>query len=268
MKKKIAVLLVFIAFIGILSALSSCKKNSGGKLICGITDFEPMNFRDSSGKWTGFDTEFALLVGEKIGMEIEFQEIEWSQKYSELDAGSINVIWNGFTANASEDGVPRSDLVDFSHGYMLNQQCVVIKSERKAEFSSKDSLKGKSVAAEKGSAGESEAKDLAGDGVKIIESAAQINTFIEVKSGAVDFAVVDILLAKKIAGTGDYSDLTIADITLDSEIYAVGFKKGDALRQKVNEAMKNLYDSGKLMELAEKYGLENTLIMDTAFLDS
>ena len=261
MKKVISLLLVSVMSL----LLAGCGNNNSGKLVCGITDFEPMNYRDGSGKWTGFDTEFALLVGEKIGMEVVFQEIEWSQKYNELESGSITCIWNGFTGNSVENGTPRNQLVDMSYSYLLNQQCLVVKADRVSEFDSIESLVGKTVAAEKGSAGEAEARGLVGDGATIIESAAQINTFVEVKSGAVDFAVVDVLLAEQIAGRGDYSDLVIADITLDTEVYAIGFKKGNDLRDKVNTAMKELYDEGKLMELAVKYGLENSLKLDTSF---
>ena len=226
-----------------------------------------MNFRDASGAWTGFDTEFALLVGEKLGMDVVFQEIVWDKKFMEIEAGAITCIWNGFTANVvdSVTGRPRIEEVDMSYGYMLNQQCVVIKADRAAEFKTIDALAGKTAAAEKGSAGESVALEAVGSTGNIIDTAAQINTFTEVKAGAVDCAVVDILLAQKITGSGDYSDLIIADITLDSEIYAVGFKKGSELTEKVNQAMKALYDEGKLMQLAEKYGLENTLVLDMEF---
>ena len=267
MKKITSLLLVGALLFSLPLVLTSCGKGSGGKLICGVTDYEPMNYLDSSGKWTGFDTEFALLVGEKLKMEVEFQEIEWTSKYAELESGTINCIWNGFTANTVEasTGQPRKDLVDFSYSYMLNQQCVVIKSSRSGEFTRIEDLAGKVVAAEKGSAGETVAKESAGSGGEVIDSAAQINTFIEVKSGAVDCAVVDILLAQKLAGSGDYSDLKIADITLDSEVYAVGFKLGSDLTKKVNNAMKELYDSGKLAELAKKYNLENSLVLDTKF---
>jgi len=235
------------------------------KLICGVTEFEPINFRDASGAWTGFDTEFALLVGERLGMDVVFQEIVWDKKFMEIEAGAISCIWNGFTANVidSVTGRPRIEDVDMSYGYMLNQQCVVIKADRAAEFKSIDALAGKTAAAEKGSAGESLALEAVGSTGNIIDTAAQINTFTEVKAGAVDCAVVDILLAQNITGSGDYSDLIIADITLDSEIYAVGFKKGSELTEKVNQAMKALYDEGKLLQLAEKYGLENTLILIT-----
>ncbi|MCL1836109.1 MAG: transporter substrate-binding domain-containing protein [Treponema sp.] len=241
-------------------------KKDAGKLVCGVTEFEPMNFRTSRGNWTGFDTDLALLVGQKLNLQVEFQEIEWASKYQELEAGTINCIWNGFTANASEaDGTRRSDMVDFSYSYMHNQQCIVIRAAREGEFTAIESLAGKTAAAESGSAGESAAKDAVGETGKIVGTAAQINTFLEVKSGAVDCAVVDVLLAQRLAGSGDYSDLMIANITLDHEVYAIGFKKGSDLRDKVNQALKELYDEGKMLELAKKYNLENSLVLDTDF---
>jgi len=267
MRKILSIILVLLLIAGTAMSFASCGKGKNSKkLICGITDFEPMNYRDSAGNWTGFDTEFAILVGKKLGLEVEFQEIEWGSKYQELEAGTINCIWNGFTANANEsDGTKRSDLVDFSYSYMLNQQSVVIKKDRAAEFKSEDDLVGKTAAAESGSAGETFASDAVGSNGKVIGVAAQINSLLEVKSGSVDCAVVDILLAQRLAGSGDYADLAIADIELESEVYAVGFKKGSDLRDKVNKAIKELYDDGTLLELAKKYSLENTIVVDTNF---
>ena len=265
MKKIISLLLILGLAVSFAFARGGADKGGAGKLVCGVTEFEPMNYRDASGKWTGFDTELALLVGQKLGLAVEFQEIEWSAKYQELEAGTINAIWNGFTANASENGVPRSNMVDFSFSYLRNQQSVVIRSARAGEFGSIDALAGKTAAAESGSAGESFVKEAIGENAKIIGTPAQINTFLEVKSGAVDFAVVDILLAQRLAGSGDYSDLMIADITLDFEVYAVGFKKGSDLRSKVNKALKELYDEGKMIELAQKYKLEDSLVLDINF---
>ena len=264
-KKRIIALLLVCA----VTAAANVWAFGGGEknaLVCGVTEFEPMNYRDARGNWTGFDTELAELVGKKIGLKVSFQEIEWANKYQELEAGTINCIWNGFTANASEsDGTRRSALVDFSYSYLRNQQCVVIRTTRAGEFRNEASLAGKTAAAETGSAGESYAKDAVGARGRVVGTTAQINTFIEVKSGAVDCAIVDILLAQRMAGSGDYSDLTIANITLDNEVYAVGFKKGSDLRDKVNNALKELYDEGKLMELAKKYHLEDSLVLDTNF---
>ena len=232
-------------------------------LTCGVTIFENMNEQNEDGTWTGFETEFAEAVAELIGMKAEFQIIDWSQKYNELNSGAIDCVWNGFTANSSDtvNGVPvkRSDLVDFSYGYMLNQQCIVTKAENVANFATAEDLAGKTACVEGGSAGAAYAESVT-DADKIFSTTAQINAFTEVKSGAVDFAVVDIILAQNICGQGDYADLAIVEaIELDSEIYAIGFKKGSDLTAKVNAAIKTLEENGTLLALAEKYGFENVL---------
>jgi polar amino acid transport system substrate-binding protein len=266
MKRIVYLTLAGILLYSMTFMFTSCSNKKTEKLICGVTEFEPMNYRDQNGNWIGFDTELALLTGKKLNLVVEFQEIDWASKYNELEAGTITCIWNGFTANASEqDGTKRSDMVDFSYSYLRNQQCVVIKADRAGEFKTLNDLNGKRAAAEAGSAGESVAKDAVGNSGRIIASPAQITTFLEVKSGAVDCAVIDILLAQRMAGQGDYADLTIANITMDHEVYAVGFKKGSGLRQKVNNALKELFDEGKMMELAIKYGLIDSLVLDTNF---
>lgn len=256
MKKILALIL---ASLMLVCCFAACGEKEDNVLVCGVTIFENMNEKDENGNWTGFESEFAMAVGELIGMEVAFQEIDWSQKYNELNSGAIDCVWNGFTANSSDNGIKRSELVDFSYGYMLNQQCVVVKKDNVANFTSEAALAGKSACVEGGSAGAAYAESVT-DADKIFATTAQINAFTEVKSGAVDFAVVDIILAQNICGQGDYEDLVIAeDIVLDSEIYAIGFKKGSDLTAKVNEAIKTLEANGKLMELATKYGFENVL---------
>ena len=247
---------------GAIFALSSCGKND--TLVCGVTIFENMNEQDADGNWTGFESEFAMEVGKLIGMDVEFQIIDWAQKYSELNSGKIDCIWNGFTANSSDEinGVKtqRSDLVDFSYTYMLNQQCVVVKKDKVADFATEAALVGKSAAVEGGSAGAAYAKDAVGETGKLAEFPAQINAFLEVSSGKSEFAVVDILLAKNVCGKGDYENLAIVEsIELPAEYYAVGFRKGSDLTAKVNDAIKQLDENGKLLELAKKYKLENSL---------
>ncbi|NLM04924.1 MAG: transporter substrate-binding domain-containing protein, partial [Clostridiales bacterium] len=77
------------------SDLSYVKGN--GKLIIGYTDYAPMNYTDENGVFTGFDTELATIVTEKLGLEPEFVEINWDTKEVELNAKSIDCIWNGLT---------------------------------------------------------------------------------------------------------------------------------------------------------------------------
>ncbi len=259
MKKTLAIIL---AAIMCALAFVACTDNTADEtetLVCGVTIFENMNEKDENGEWTGFETEFAQEVGKLIGMNVEFQEIDWTQKYNELASGAIDCIWNGFTANSSDNGVKRSDLVDFTYGYMLNQQCIVVKADNAENFKTEADLAGKVAGVEGGSAGEAYAAEVIGEGT-IEKYPAQNKAFIEVKSGAIDFAVMDIVLAKNVCGNGDFVDLMIVeDIVLDSEVYAVGFEKGSELTAKVNEAIKTLFDNGKMAELAAKYGFENTV---------
>ena len=271
MKKILSVVLVLIMLMSVVVFAASCDSGNSGRetLVCGVTLFEPMNFRDANGEWTGFDTEFALAVGEILDMDVEFQLIEWANKFIELDAGAIDAIWNGMTATANEpDGTPRTHLCDMSYSYMLNTQAVVIKADRAGEFTTDEDLLGKTIAVEAGSAGESKARRLAGMTDEenpvgdIIGAPKQINTFIEVKTGASDAAIVDIILALEIVGQGDYNDLAISAIDLGDEWYAIGFRQGDPLRDRVNEAIAELYESGKLMEIATRWGLEDRLVID------
>jgi len=259
MKKLLALLMAAV----MLFAMAGCAKKDDGVLTCGVTIIPGLNEKLEDGTWTGFETEFAQEVGKLIGMEVKFQVIDWGQKYNELNSGAIDCVWNGFTANSSDNvngtDMKRSDLVDFSYGYMLNQQCVVVKADKLSKIKSEADLKGKTACVESGSAGASYAATVT-DANKIFNTTAQINAFTEVKAGAVDFAVVDIILAKNVCGQGDYADLAIVDaIQLESEIYAVGFKKGSPLTAKVNQAIKTLEENGKLMELAQKYGFENVI---------
>jgi polar amino acid transport system substrate-binding protein len=263
------IICIALAAVLLLGVFTSCSKKDEGKLVCGVTLFPPMNYLDENGNWTGFETEFAQAVGAKLGMEVEFQQIEWPRKFIELQAGTINCIWNGMTANVvdSVTGRQRYEDVDFSYSYMLNQQAVVIRSSRAGEFQSLGDLVGKTVAAEAGSAGETIAQDAVGESGSLIASNAQIDTFIEVKAGAVDFALIDILLAEEMAGSGDHSDLMIAAIELPAEVYAVGFPKGSPMVAKVNKAIQELFDEGVMTRLAVKYGMETRLKLGTARIE-
>ena len=268
MKRILSIVMAVAIIACALTAFASCgnktdwqKIQEQGYFRVGYTNYAPMNYVEND-ELVGFDTEFAQLVAAELGVEVKFQLITWSQKYSELKSGAIDCIWNGFTSNcADDDGVQRADKVDFSMAYMDNAQCVVVKSENLANYTSAESLAGKTCAVEGGSAGASYAATVTtNDEAHIKKVDAQIDAFTELMSGAVDFIVVDILLAKNLCGNGDYSDLAIVEaIELDSEIYAIGFKKGSELTAKVNAAIKQLEEDGTLMTLAKKYGFENVL---------
>ena len=90
----------------------------------GITDFEPMDYKDESGQWIGFDADMARAVAEKLGVEIEFVEIDWDNKIFELEAKSIDVVWNGMTLTDEVKGA-----MECTNAYCKNAQVVVTKAE-------------------------------------------------------------------------------------------------------------------------------------------
>ena len=229
-------------------------------IVVGYTIYEPMNYLDENGKLIGFDTELAEAVFTNLGYRVIFQEIEWSSKYTDLDSGTIDCVWNGFTANtADDDGILRSEKVDFSYNYMENRQVVVVKAD--SGIATAADLNGKFGVAESGSAGEAYAKEFEGTAFKGFIK--QTECLTEISAGTADFAVVDAQLAKSYVGKGDYADLAIVEeLSSDVEYYAIGFAKGSLLTANVNAQLVALAADGTISALAEKYGVSNTAITD------
>ena len=162
-----------------------------GKLVIGITDYEPMDYQDEDGNWVGFDADYARLVCEKLGVTAEFKEIDWDNKLISLAAGEIDCIWNGMTIT---DAIENA--ADCTAPYMYNTQVAVVQKANAKQYKDLASLAGASIAVESGSAGEAAAlanEGLAG-GVKGVT--AQTDALLEVLAGASDAAIVDLTLAK------------------------------------------------------------------------
>ena len=268
MKRIVTLLLVVAMVFTMATCFTACGEQSDwekvkeqGYFYCGITYYAPMNYNDEDGNLIGFDTEFATAVAEYLGVEAKFSVISWPNKYLELNNGSIDLIWNGFTFGDESDGVSRTEYVDFTHAYLENKQVVITKTARLEELNSAAALKGKTAAVEGGSSGEAVAIDFAGSEDKVAKFTAQSNALLEVKSGQAAFAVIDYQMAKAMVGIGDYKDLSINEaFDLGSEVYAIGARKGSDLTAKINEAIVALSKDGTLKTIAEKYGLTNDLI--------
>lgn len=232
-----------------------------GTFVAGITLFEPMNYYDENGELTGFETEFTKAVCEKLGVEAKFQEIEWDKKEIELNAKTIDAIWNGLTVTEE-----RKENMGFSKSYVRNKQVVVIKTDNKDKYTDEASMAGASCAAESGSAGQTaiETSSVLSQN-EFIGASAQKDVLLEVKAGTVELGVLDYVMAKASIGEGtDYSDLMIVEgVELAPEEYAIGMRKGDTETiDKVNGAIDELVADGTLKALAEKYGLADVYAFD------
>ena len=220
-----------------------------GKMTIGYTVYAPMNYTDENGEFVGFDTELATAVCEKLGVEPEFVEINWDTKIVELDAKSIDCIWNGMTL--TDDIMANTACTE---AYAKNAQVVVMKKD--SGYTSTADLVGKTVVAEAGSAGETtvqEDENLSQS--DYISKSVQTDCLMEVAAGTADAAVLDLTLASAMIGEGtDYADLEIVD-ELNAEEYGVAFRKGSDAAAAVDEAFAALKEDGTMQALADKYGL-------------
>ena len=204
-----------------------------GKMTIGYTVYEPMNYTDADGNFTGFDTELATAVCEKLGVEPDFVEINWDTKIVELDAKSIDCIWNGMTLT---DDITANTAC--TKAYAKNAQVVVMKAD--ADYSSTADLVGKTIVAEAGSAGESAiSEDESLSQADYVSKSVQTDCLMEVAAGTADAAVLDLTLATAMIGEGtDYANLAISDAA-------------DA----VNAAFDELKADDTMQALADKYSL-------------
>ena len=223
-----------------------------GTLVIGITDFEPMDYKDTDGSWIGFDADMAKAFAESLGVTAEFVEIDWDNKILELDSKTIDCVWNGMTLTAEV-----TSAMECSNAYCNNAQVVIVPADKASEYQTVESVKDLTFAAEAGSAGEAELTAL---GYTVTPVKAQSDALMEVAAGTSDAAVIDSLMAAAMVGEGTgYASLTYT-CGLNSEEYGVGFRKGSDLAQKLNEFFQSSYADGSMMQIAEPYGVQAAII--------
>ena len=239
-----------------------------GEMTIGMTLFAPMNYYDEDKNFVGFDTELANAVGEKLGIKINFIEINWDSKEIELNSKNIDCIWNGMCITEE-----RKQNMSISEPYLYNTQAIVMKADREDEIMS--DVSGLTVTAEQGSTGEGKIDGSIEDDETVevsakeyfananyVASDSMAKALMEVKSGTADLAVVDSVCALAMVGPGtDYEDLVVnLDNNFGQQEYGIAFRKGSDLTEKVDEAINELYEEGKVDEIAAKYGLEDMLV--------
>lgn len=249
MKKFLAIILSLL----MLYLMCGCERGSdseevknSGKLVVGVTVCEPMNYK-VNGKWTGFDTEFAqLFAKEKLGVEVEFVEIDWSNRYNLLNEFEIDCIWNGMTIDTMQQAE-----YSVSDSYARNSQILVMMADRVSNFKNGYDVRKLIFATEKGSAGHLCAER---EGFENLEFKTQHEALKAVSTGMADAAIVDYTLAQVVVGEGKaYSNLATG-FPFSDETYGVCFRKNSDLTKLVDEYIKEHRDK-ELFELSQKYGL-------------
>lgn len=222
-----------------------------GTLVVGLDDtFAPMGFRDENDEIVGFDIDLAKAVGEELGVEVEFQPIDWDAKDNELKAKNVDCIWNGMSWTEERD-----ETMSLTKKYMNNK--IVVMSLKDLNITDSSQLVDYKIG--------TQADSSALDGMKndenfdkfkdnINEYGDYASAYLDLKAGRVDVMVIDAVM-----GEFTYPELKVSDYVFMDDFYVVGFRKDDKeLTAKVNEALQNILDSGKGAEISQKWFKNST----------
>lgn len=224
------------------------KVQDAGKLVLGLdATFKPMGYTDENDKIVGFDIDLAEEVCKRIGVKLETYNVNWDTKEQDLNAGTIDCIWNGLSVSDE-----RKKQMLMSEPYMNNSMVFMVKKD--SGVKSKDDLKGKKIAVQNGSTAQEILKDSdIGKESTMTELATNAEGMQQLDLKMVDAVFLDSVVANyEITSTGkDYE--VLAD-GLSEEQYAVGFKLGaNELCKKVEDTLKEMKKDGKIEEISKKW---------------
>ena len=262
-KRSLAVLMAGVMAASMMTGVVSVYADADSKTLTVGFDaqYPPFGYKDDNGEYVGFDLDLAQEVCDNLGWELVKKPINWDSKDMELNSGSIDCIWNGFTMNGREDDYT------FSEPYVDNSQVIVVADDSGIEKLT--DLAGKTVGVQAASAAldllqseeEGGQKELA-DTFGALNEFADYNTaFTELQAGALDALAIDVGVTKyQLNSRGE--GFKILDETLNTEQYAIGFKKGnDELCDIVNADLQKLADDGTVEKLAEKYEIADMVTL-------
>ncbi len=254
MKKLITAALV------VLFILSGCStpsdSDSSEKLIIGVDDtFAPMGFRDENNELVGFDIDLAKMIAEKLGVEIEFQPIDWAMKETELNANNIDLIWNGYTITEK-----RKEQVNFTAPYLENRQIIVVLAD--SNINSKSDLSGKTLSVQKESSAleavmkDSDFASSLKDGAPV-EFDTNIDCFMDLEAGRSNAIVCDEVLARYVMKQRGAEKYRVLEDNFGEEEYGIGVRKSDTeLLEQLNKALEEARNDGSYDALYQKWFAE------------
>lgn len=258
-KKAVALMLSTVMAMGMVSAASVQASVEDKTLIVGFdAEYPPYGYMDEDGEYTGFDLELAQAVCDLEGWTLDKKPINWDSKDMELNSGSIDCIWNGFTINGREDDYTWSD------PYINNEQVIVVAKDSGIEKLA--DLKGKNVVVQAASAAldalnNDDNKDLKDSFASLTENPDYNTAFMNIDSGAADAVAVDIGVANYQLSQRGKDKYVILDEPIQNEQYGIGFKKGnDELKDLVWAEVEKLDESGEVDKLADKYELDKSML--------
>ena len=217
-----------------------------GKLVLGLDPtFKPMGYTDENDNIVGFDIDVAKEVCSRLGVELETYSVNWDTKEQDLNAGTIDCIWNGLSVSDE-----RKKVMLMSEPYMKNEMVFVVNGS--SDVASQADLAGKNIAVQNGSTAQETllASDVVANGATTTELATNVEALQQLELNMVDAAFLDSVVANYEISTSG-KDYKVLPDGLAPEEYAIGFRLGDqALCDKIEEILHEMKQDGKLAEIS------------------
>lgn len=259
MKRKRMLVLALVLLAGLLS-LASCGSSSSadsdsvkknGKLVIGVIEAEPLTYEEN-GEWSGFTVDLMEAFAQDLGVDAEFEEIDWSNMEQLLDSGEIDCVASALTLTDA-----RKESMECSNGYLNNQQIVVTKSDVARGYTSAADCLRLNFTVLDGSTHETLARE---NGFRVFTTRTTDESLQAVSDGTMDATIINSILADQLIGDGNkYPDLARA-FALTNVQFGVGFRRESDLAGQMNDFLVTMYTSGKMKEMAHPYSLENALV--------
>lgn len=222
-----------------------------GTLVIGVTEYAPIGYCENGG-WTGFDVELAEAYAKQLGVTAQFVEIDWNDKVTLLNNGSIDCIWNGMTLTEK-----LQESISCSVPYLSNAQVIVLPKDKLEQYHTPEECQHMLFAVEEGSAGAVLLENLK---YRFVPVNGQKKALETVQKKESDAALVDIVMASFYTAQGREFDSLACGLRLNDEKIGVGLRKDSDLTESMNTFLKEVYEDGTILAIARKYGLENALL--------
>ena len=248
----ILIMIIILAGILVFRNFEGTKENLNNEnvLVIGLDDsFPPMGFRNENNEIVGVDIDIANAVCEKLGMELKLQQISWASKEQELDSGNIDCIWNGF--GYTED---RAETMTLSDSYLKGEMYFILKDG--SEIKNQEELKGKKIGVQSGSVQESDLENSEfGKNIEIVPFSDFVTAFTDLEVGGIDALYTSSVIGNYLINSREENYITIPSENITkADGMVIAFKKGNTeLRDKIETALKELEDEGKLKEISQKW---------------
>ena len=239
------------------SEASADSTTTGDKIIVGLDDqFPPMGFRDENNEIVGFDIDLAKAAGEKMGVDVEFQPIDWDSKELELNSGKIDLIWNGFSITDE-----RKETMEFTQPYLDNKMIIIVNEG--SDIKTKADLAGKNVGIQAGSSAVDavEKDDIHNEFASMPTYDTNVLSLSDLEVGRVDAVVADQVVARYYLAQNQDKKFVILDDDFGSEVYGIAAKKGNTeLVDKLQTALDELSEDGTSAEISKKWFGEDIVV--------